>query len=243
MTATDPGRQPVRRAVRSARSTGRPLALAVAVAALALTGIAGAEGPKSFGTAGPGFTIRLADAQGVQVTSLPAGPAELAIDDRGEEHNFHLTGPGVDLSTRVEAIEQASWQVTLQDGVYTYVCDAHSGRMNGSFRVGAEPPPPPPAPVPAAKRLVATVGPGPAITLRSAAGKAVTRLAGGAYVIVVRDRSATHNVHLLGAGIDRRTGVAYRGVVTWKVTLRAGTLLFRSDPGRRTLRGGVTVTP
>jgi len=48
-------------------------------------------------------------------------------------------------------------------------------------------------------------------------------------------------VHLVGAGIDRRTGVSYRGVVTWKVKLRAGTLQFRSDPARLTLRGAVIV--
>jgi hypothetical protein len=224
---------------------GRLLALAVAATALVLTGIAQAEGPKSLGTVGPGFTIQLTDSEGARVTSLPAGPSEIAIDDRGEEHNFHLTGPGVDLSTSVEAIERVSWQVTLQDGVYTYVCDPHSGRMSGSFRVGAagaEPPVSAPAPAPPATRVVATVGPGPTITLRSAAGKTVKRLVAGAYVIEARDRSSSQNVHLVGAGIDRRTGVSYRGVVTWEVKLRAGTLQFRSDPGRLTLRGAVIVT-
>jgi hypothetical protein len=47
-------------------------------------------------------------------------------------------------------------------------------------------------------------------------------------------------VHVLGAGVNRRTTVPFTGVRSWTVTLRKGTLVFRSD-AQRTLRGAVTV--
>ena len=59
-------------------------------------------------------------------------------------------------------------------------------------------------------------------------------------MIVVKDRSAGDNFRLTGPGVAKATGVAFRGTVTWAVTLRAGTYRYRSDrhPG---LRGTFTV--
>src|ERR687892_364774 len=53
------------------------------------------------GTVGPGFTITLTTADGDPVETLSAGSYELAIEDLSSAHNFHLTGPGVDISTDV----------------------------------------------------------------------------------------------------------------------------------------------
>jgi hypothetical protein len=60
-------------------------------------------------------------------------------------------------------------------------------------------------------------------------------------VITVRDRSARHNFHLSGAGVNRRTGLAQRATVTWRLTLKAGTLLYVSDASPKTLRGTAVV--
>ena len=43
-----------------------------------------------------------------------------------------------------------TWTVTITDGTYTFICDAHPTQMKGSFTAGNVPPPPPPPP-PAAK--------------------------------------------------------------------------------------------
>src|SRR5919106_2646044 len=92
-------------------------------------------------------------------------------------------------------------------------------------------------------RLVATVGPGTQITLTNAAGRRVTALKPGPYRIVVRDRSARDNFHLVGPGVNRKTGLPFRGTVSWLVTLRAGGVYtYVSDSRPRRLRGAVRVT-
>jgi hypothetical protein len=225
----------------------RMVVAALAVAGLVVAGTAGAEGPRLSGTVGPGFSILLRDAAGNAVTQLDPGPHELVVEDLSEEHNFHLTGPGVDVSTVVAESGQQSFQLTLQNGRYRFVCDAHPTQMRGELVAGTPPPapppppqPPPPAPAPPVK-LVVTGGPGATIALRNAAGRLVKRLRPGRYRIEARDRSAAHNVHLSGAGIDRRTTVPFKGVKVWTVTLRKGTLAFRSDPQRTTVKGSVPV--
>jgi plastocyanin len=211
--------------------------------ALVVVGVAGAEGPRLAGTVGPGFSITLADPSGSTVSHLAAtGPYELAVEDRSEEHNFHLTGPGVDATTLVSDVGATTFQLMLQDGTYNFICDVHPLQMRGSFTVGAAQPPapPPPPPPPAAlPRVVVTVA-GGKLALR-VAGKAVKQVKAGRYVLEARDRSAAHNVHLLGAGVNRKTTVPFTGVKRWTVTLRKGTLVFRSDPQATTLRGTLTV--
>jgi hypothetical protein len=105
---------------------------------------------------------------------------------------------------------------------------------------GSPPPPPPPAAV-APVQLFLSVGPGAKIALRNAGGRIVKKLKPGKYVIVARDRSSAHNAHLTGPGVDRKTTVAFKGVRRWTVTLEKGTLAFRSDPQRTTVRGTVLV--
>jgi plastocyanin len=211
---------------------GRRLLTAFVCAGAALAAPAVAHAEDLFATVGPGFTITLRTAQGQAVTQLDPGTYRIVVDDRAAEHNFHLSGPGVSLATDVEAVETVTWEVTLAEGHYTFVCDPHATTMKGSFTVGN----PPPLPV----RLVATVGPSNTITL-TRNGARVRTLTAGAYVIVVRDRSKRHNFHLTGPGLNRRTAVARTGTVTWNLTLAAGTFRYVSDPQSKRVRGSFVV--
>jgi hypothetical protein len=68
-----------------------------------------------------------------------------------------------------------------------------------------------------------TVGPGTTIVLKRANGTVVRNASRGNKTFVIRDRSASHNFHLYGRGVDRRTGVAFVGTRTWSpLLLRVG---------------------
>lgn len=219
------------------RSRGLAVVVLAAAVAAAPTAL-GAGAPSLFGTVGPGTTITLRDAAGASVTRLDPGTYELEVEDLAEEHNFRLRGPGVDRATSVEGTGRETWTVTLRDGVYTVLCDPHFTSMRRELVVGTPPPPPPPAPT----RLVATVGPRSTISLRSASGSVLRSLKAGAYAIVVRDRTRAHNFHLVGPGVNRRTAVAGTGTLTWRVTLRPGTLRFFSDRAPKTVKGSIRVS-
>ncbi len=219
----------------------------IAVAALVVAAAAGAEETKLAGTVGPGFSITLKTPGGADVKTLQPGEVEIEVKDLSEEHNFHLSGPGVDLTTGVETIGDTTFRTTLADGRYRFVCDVHPSRMVGTFDVGAAPPPtttPPKPPAPSANigaRLALTVGPAAKISLKTTAGKTVTTLRPGPYTFVVRDRSKAHNARLRGAGAAKATGVGFVGTQTWRVTLRKGTLVVQCDPHRTTMRTSVKV--
>ena len=90
----------------------------------------------------------------------------------------------------------------------------------------------------ATPKLVATVGPGDSITLRTAAGAPVRALRAGIYTVVVRDRSDEHNFHIVGPGVSKATGVGSTGTVTWKVKLLRGKgYRFQCDPHADDMRG------
>jgi hypothetical protein len=91
----------------------------------------GGGGTTLDGSVGPGFDISLAGTDG-----LTAGSYTLVVDDQSSAHNFHLTGPGVDVATDVGAEGQESFEIELQAGEYMFVCDPHASQMNGSFTVG-----------------------------------------------------------------------------------------------------------
>ena len=230
----------------------RIAALASALVAFVLVGAASGSAsptqtPQLFGTVGPGFSINLRDASGARVSKLDPGTYVIEIDDLSEEHNFHLSGPGVNRATEVGETGKATWTVTFTDGTYTYVCDPHSVAMKGSFTVGnvTTPPPTPPGsnPVTSKSKLQLTSGPGFTITLKTTAGKAVRSMRTGTYTVVVRDRSRIHNAHLVGPGYNRGTKpLTYTGSQTWKVRLaRTGTLRFLCDPHSATMTGSAKI--
>lgn len=90
----------------------------------------------------------------------------------------------------------------------------------------------------ATPKLVATVGPGDAITLRTAAGAPVRALRAGVYTVAVTDRSDEHNFRIVGPGVNKATGVGATGNVTWKVKLVRGKgYRFQCDPHSDDMRG------
>ncbi len=88
--------------------------------------------------------------------------------------------------------------------------------------------------------LVATVGPGFSIRLSDAAGNPVKSLDPGTYTITVEDRSAIHNFHLTGPGVDKATDIEETGTFTWTVTFTSGRYVFRCDAHPTTMTGTFT---
>jgi hypothetical protein len=210
----------------------RPLLLLpLVLAAVLLPGSGNAADPVLKAKVGPGFSISIADAAGVKVTRVPAGTYSIDVSDLSAEHNFHLFGPGVDMATDVAGTGDVTWSVTLVNGTYTFHCDAHPGTMNGTLGVGPAPPPTP--------KLTGRVGPGKVLSLKTPAGATVKSLAARTYKLTVRDSTKADNFHLLGRGVNKKTGVKFKGTVTWTVTFKAGTYVVRSDAHpklRRTFR-------
>ena len=98
-----------------------------------------------------------------------------------------------------------------------------------------------PAPATAATKLVATVGPGFTITLKTTTGKRVTTLKPGLYTITVRDRSNIHNFFLRGRGVAKDSGISFVGTKTWTLRLRAGKYSYICTPHADDMRGAFTV--
>jgi plastocyanin len=203
------------------------IVLAVLLAMLALpSAVARADNPKLVAVVGTNdaFVISLRDAAGNVVTHVDPGTYDISVSDHSEAHNFHLRGPGVDVSTPIGDKQETTWTVTFTDGRYTYVCDAHSSVMRGYFLAGSVPP----------VALAGSVGPRRTISLKPKSGLP------GPATIVVNDRSTTDNFHLSGPGVNKKTGVRMRGRVTWNVTLAPGLYTYRSDKTRK-LRGTLIV--
>lgn len=81
----------------------------------------------------------------------------------------------------------------------------------------------------ATPKLTGEVGPGYTIEV-SLKGKDVKTLKAGTYTIVVEDKAAIHNFHLIGPGVNKATTVAFVGKQTWKVKLRKGIYRYQCDP-------------
>jgi hypothetical protein len=88
-----------------------------------------------------------------------------------------------------------------------------------------------------AKTYFGVVGPGFTITLENAKGKTVTRVRAGTHTLKVDDRSSSHNFHLRGPGVNRKTGVDFVGKRTWYVTFVPGKYRYVCDPHRSHMRG------
>jgi plastocyanin len=203
------------------------IALVTLLAALVLpSAVAQADNPRLVAVVGTNdaFVISLRDANGNALTQLAPGTYDIAVSDRSESHNFHLKGPGVDQSTPIGEKQEITWTVTIGDGRYTYVCDAHASQMRGYFLAGAITP----------IVFTGSVGPKKSISL-----KPKSALPGPA-TVTVNDRSKTDNFHLTGPGVNKKTGLKTRGKVTWTVTLQPGVYRYRSDKTNK-LRGSFVV--
>jgi len=203
------------------------IALVALLAALVLpSAVAQADNPKLVAVVGTNdaFVISLRDANGNAITQLAPGTYDISVSDRSEAHHFHLKGPNVDQSTPIGEKQETTWTVTIGEGRYTYVCDAHSSQMRGYFLAGAI------APV----TLTGSVGPKRTISL-----KPKSALPGPA-IVTVNDRSKTDNFHLTGPGVNKKTGLKTRGKATWTVTLVPGVYTYRSDKTKK-LRGSFIV--
>ena len=99
----------------------------VAMLALALPAVAAT--PTYKGTVGPGFTIKMA------TKPTKAGKIKLVVSDKSSQHNFHLTGPGVNVKTSVGQSGTKTFTITLKKGTYKFMCDPHASFMKGSFKV------------------------------------------------------------------------------------------------------------
>jgi plastocyanin len=84
---------------------------------------------------GPGFTIALRTPAGAAVRTAKPGAYTITVRDRSGDHNFHLSGPGVNKETSESGTATATWRVTLRRGAYRFVCDPHAAVMKGSLRV------------------------------------------------------------------------------------------------------------
>lgn len=212
-----------------------PLAVLVLVTAAAfvfLPAVSAADNPKLFASVGPGFTISLKDSGGNVVTHVDPGTYSIDYNDQSDEHNFHVSGPGVDEATPVETTATGTWTVTFTDGRYVFQCDAHPTQMHGAFTAGTPPPPPPPPPPPKGKKLTGSVGPGFKISLTPKKVKA------GKYTVVVTDKSPAHNFHLIGPGVNKKTSIGGTGKSQWKVTLKKGkTYGYRCDAHPTQMKG------
>ena len=187
-------------------------------------------------TSGNNFVIALKDSIGAAVAHVDPGTYTITVHDYATVHNFHLFGPGVNQSTAIDTAEEATWTVAFTDGKYTYMCDAHP-TLAGSFTSGTVTTPPPPKPI---KKLVAQVGPKRTITVKTSSGARVRSTAAGKYRLTVKDLTRTDNFHLVGRGVNKRTGVKAKGTSIWTVTLRAGKVTYRSD-AHKAVHGSFTV--
>ena len=88
------------------------------------------------GEVGPGFEIEVKQ-NGEDAESVKAGTYTLKVEDKSDQHNFDLIGPGVDeMVTEVPFQGDKTVKVTLKPGTYTYQCDPHAASgMKGTFEV------------------------------------------------------------------------------------------------------------
>jgi hypothetical protein len=77
--------------------------------------------------------------------------------------------------------------------------------------------------------LSGSVAAGRIAVTRTGARAKLIALKHGPVVLVVGDRSAKDNFHLVGPGVNKATTKAGMGTFTWRLTLRRGLYTYRSD--------------
>jgi plastocyanin len=83
------------------------------------------------------YTIDLKQANGAKVDRIKPGAYSIEVRDQSKEHNFHLTGPGLNKATTIAFVGTVKWTVTLKAGAHRFVCDPHAPVMKGAFKVTA----------------------------------------------------------------------------------------------------------
>jgi plastocyanin len=71
-------------------------------------------------------------------------------------------------------------------------------------------------------------GPGYSIEVTKA-GKDLKTIRAGTYKIKVEDKSAIHNFHLIGPGLNKKTSVSFSGEKTWTIKLKPGKYTYQCD--------------
>jgi plastocyanin len=77
--------------------------------------------------------------------------------------------------------------------------------------------------------LTGEVGPGFSIEVKKA-GKDLKTIKAGTYRIKVEDKASIHNFHLSGPGLNKKTGVSFKGETTWTIKLKPGRYTYQCDP-------------
>jgi plastocyanin len=91
-------------------------------------------------------------------------------------------------------------------------------------------------------KLEGVVGPGYKIEVERN-DKDVKTLKAGTYKIKVEDKATIHNFHLMGPGVNKKTGVAFKGDQTWTIKLKPGRYTYQCDPHASLgMKGHFTVT-
>src|SRR5205823_216875 len=90
--------------------------------------------------------------------------------------------------------------------------------------------------------LKGEVGPGYSIDVEKA-GKDLKTIKAGTYKIKVEDKGAIHNFHLFGPGLNKKTGVPFKGETTWTIKLKPGKYTYQCDPHASSgMKGSFKVT-
>lgn len=177
------------------------------------------------GITGSDFAIALVDSSSAPVTRLQRGTYTFEIEDRSPDHNFHLTGPGIERATRLEDVGRVTWTVRLTGGRYSLLCDPHTLTMFRTFIVPAAP----------VTRLAGSLTAGGRGSLQTPTGSPVRELAAGSYLLTVRDRSKTAGFRFSGPGVRKATGKTFTGAVAWRLELRPGTYRYGACLERRVI--------
>jgi hypothetical protein len=121
------------------------IGVAAAATLLMLAGAAGSATPglvatlkdeRSKGEQGVGISLVFKlTFNGKRVKTLPAGTYKLVVNDQSRYLQFHLMGPGVDISTGVASKGRRTFTVRLRRGRYYYQSDPHATTTRRSFMV------------------------------------------------------------------------------------------------------------
>jgi plastocyanin len=78
--------------------------------------------------------------------------------------------------------------------------------------------------------LSGEVGPGFSIEVKNKAGKDLKTIKAGTYKIKVEDKASIHNFHLVGPGLNKKTGISFKGDTIWTIRLKPGRYTYQCDP-------------